>query len=334
MQKLFWLGSPFFSKALGDCGWEVSACNFNDIRVYTWDRIVKEAGFEPDVVVVADKSRPPFVAGMETFPCVTVFYAVDTHIHSWYPFYGQAFDVCLVSLKDDIPQFLNKRLPESRVWWSPPYARDDDLPNPSVIPVWDLLFVGTVSDIMPRRKAFLEQVGQLVPGLHVTQGNYRELYPKGQIILNHCEHGDLNFRVFEAMGCGRCLLTPRVGHDLVHMFVDGEHTVMYEPDNAKEVAEKTEFLLEDVELVEYIGEQAKLLIDEKHRASHRAQTFTDRMCDIWMEDPDALVQDRLAHADDIREQYLRMLYLHLAEQMPYPELQAAYLAAANGRYTG
>ena len=334
MQKLFWIGSPFFSDSLTDCGWEVCACNFNDIQVFTWQGIVQKAGWEPDVVVVADKSRPPFVLGMEEFPCITIFYAVDTHIHSWYPLYGQAFDACMVSLKDDIPTFLDKRLPESRVWWFPPFARNDDLPVPGVTPIWDCLFVGSVNDTMPKRKAFLERVGKLVPGLQVMQGNYRNLYPQAKIVLNQSEHGDLNFRVFEAMGCGRCLITPRVGHDLVHMFVDGEHTVMYEPDNAEDVAAKVEFLLDDMELTEYIAEQGRLAIDAGHRASHRAQSLTDMLCDIWMNDPQMLIQERLAQAAAIREQYLRMPYLLLAEQMPYPQLQAAYLAAANGTYTG
>lgn len=85
MRKLFWIGSPFFAQALRDEGWQVHAMDFQQVAVFGWDDLVREAGWEPDVVVVADKSRPPFVLGMESFPCLTVFYCVDSHIHSWYP---------------------------------------------------------------------------------------------------------------------------------------------------------------------------------------------------------------------------------------------------------
>ena len=100
-RKLLWLGSPFFSGALSDCGWEVRVHNFEEIAVFAWEDLVRLAGWEPDVLVVADKSRPPFVLGMEAFPCLTLFYAVDTHIHSWYPWYAQGFDACLVTPRVD-----------------------------------------------------------------------------------------------------------------------------------------------------------------------------------------------------------------------------------------
>ena len=86
MRRLFWIGSPFFWQSLRETGWdEVAFCNFEEPRVLGWQDVVRQAGFVPDVVVVADKSRPPFVLGVEDFPCFTVFYSVDSHIHSWQP---------------------------------------------------------------------------------------------------------------------------------------------------------------------------------------------------------------------------------------------------------
>lgn len=335
MQRLFWIGSPFFSSSLVECGWQVHVFNFEDVAVYGWQDLVRMAGWEPEVVVVADKSRPPFVLGMEDFPCLTVFYAVDSHIHSWYPYYAQGFDCCLVSLRDHIPLFAGKRLPESVLFWSPPYARDEDLPIGGAAKQWDCLFVGTVNPATtPRRAQFLEDVRRRVPGLHTTRGNYRQLFSSARVLLNHCEGGDLNFRVFEALGCGGCLVTPRIQHGLHELFVDGEHLVMYAPDDAVDAAMKINFLLADAELANYIAQTGMALVDGKHRAVHRAQAFTDFMCDMWMHDPQGMVAARRAKAQEIRQRWLRMPYLLLAGEIQYPLLQRAYLAAAQGTWSG
>ena len=266
------------------------------------------------------------------FPCLTVFYSVDSHIHSWQPLYAQGFDACLVSLRDHLGLFSGPFLPPERVWWSPPFARDDDQPRPGTPKLWDCLFVGTVNENTPRRAAFLRDLASRLPGLRRTRGNYRELFPQGRVLLNHCEHGDLNFRVFEAMGCGGCLVTPRVGHGLAKLFVDGEHLVGYTPDDAGDALFRIELLLKNPELVTYIGETALAETDARHRARHRAQAFTDHLCDLWMQDAAALIAARQARAEAIREECLKMPYLLWAEELAEPDLKAAYLAAARGNY--
>ena len=333
MQRLLWIGSPFFCQALQSCGWQdVALHNFEDARVFCWEDLVRLAGFTPDVLVVADKSRPPFVLGMERFPCLTVFYSVDSHIHSWQPLYAQGFDACLVSLRGHLERFSGPFLPPERVWWSPPFAQDEDQPRPDAPKLWDCLFVGTVNENTPRRAAFLQSLAGRLPGLHVQRGNYRALFPQGRILLNHCEHGDLNFRVFEAMGCGGCLLTPRVGHGLTELFVDGEHLVGYAPDDVGDALFRIGLLLKNPELMTYIGETALAEINAGHRARHRAQAFTDHLCDLWMQDAGALIAARQARAAAIREECLKMPYLLWAEELAEPALRQAYLAAARGNF--
>lgn len=324
LRKLFWIGSPFFSQALRNEGWLVHAMDFQQVAVFGWDDLVRAAGWEPDVVVVADKSRPPFVLGMEAFPCLTVFYSVDSHIHSWYPLYAQAFDVCLMSLRDHIPLTAGRHLPQERIWWTPAFAGDHDLPRP-VAPEWDLLFVGTVDAARtPARHAFLQRLGQRLPGLHVTHGDYRALYPRGRLILNYCEHGDLNFRVFEALGCGGCLVTPRVGHGLTELFEEGRELLLYEPDDIDSLLAVTHAALADPERRAKIAAAGQAKVDAAHRARHRAGAFTRRLRAL----PEGIVTHRLARSGDIRRNQLRLVYLLLAEQMISPLLREAYLAAA------
>ena len=274
MKRLLWIGSPFFSTALPDCGWELCAINFENLSVFSWADLVARAGWEPDVLVVADKSRPPFVLGIEDMPCLTVAYCVDTHIHSWLPLYAQAFDLCLVSLRDHLQFFTNKAIEKEHVHWFPAFAKDDDRPCP-LEEEWDCLFVGTLNaEKTPKRMAFLQELRPFVPGLHAVRGDYRQLLPKGRVALNHCEAGDLNFRVFEALGCGACLLTPRVGHGLLDLFQDGVHLVTYTKDDAQDAARRIGELLANPLKRSLLRTAGLAAIDARHRSRHRAEELS------------------------------------------------------------
>ncbi len=323
MPRLFWIGSPFFSNTLADCGWEVVRHNFEETRTYEWQDIVALAGGEPDAVVVADKSRPPFVLGQESFPCPTVLYAVDTHIHSWLPLYAQSFDLCLVSLKDHQKRFVQRLTPE-RVLWSPPFA--PPRARPQVLPhIWPCLFVGHVdAAASPKRSRFLRELGLKLPGLHVTQGLYRELYPQADVVLNVSERGDLNFRVFETLGCGACLVTPRVGHGLEELFTDGVECAMYPELDVDAACQIIEALLEDPARRERMAGAGLAAVDAGHRSIHRARALTDALGAL----PRECVGQRLEEAAQIRKTWLRPLYLHFAEALRNPGLRRAYLRAA------
>ncbi len=333
MRTLFWIGSPFFHAALPPLGWRVQYFNFEEVATFTWQCLVEKAGLEPDVVVVADKSRPPFLLGVEDFPCFTVFYAVDSHIHSWYPYYAQVFDACLVSLKDHIPLFLNKSLPSSHVRWSPPFARDTDCARPDILPHWDSLFVGTINaQTTPQRKVFLEELQKKLPHLHCTRGNYAELFPQGRVIINHCEHDDLNFRVFEALGCGASLLTPRIGHGIEELFTHGKELLYYESGNVKDVIQNIKALLSNEKARKEMAAQGLAKVDAAHRATHRAHSFVQFLEELGTQGREECVQARQKRASLLRETYLRPLFLLLAEATAHEALRKAYLLASRGTF--
>jgi hypothetical protein len=326
MKRLLWIGSPFFSPALPACGWELCAINFEELTVFSWSDLVARAGWEPDALVVADKSRLPFVLGVEDMPCLTVTYCVDTHIHSWLPWYAQAFDLCLASLRDHLRLFANKALTEEQVRWFPAFAKDDDRPG-RIREEWDCLFVGTVNaDKTPKRMAFLQELRALTPGLHSVHGDYRLLFPRGRVALNHCEAGDLNFRVFEALGCGACLLTPRIGHGLLDLFQNGVHLVTYEPDDVQDAARRIQALLANPLKRSLLRTAGLAAIDAGHRAKHRAEELS-RLLRAY---PRARIQERRQRAAHIRKQWLRIIYLHMAETEAHPRMRDAYLKAAQG----
>ncbi|UZP68568.1 glycosyltransferase [Desulfovibrio mangrovi] len=328
MKKLFWIGSPFFSGALAACGWEVHVHNFEQTAVFGWGDIVSLAGWEPDVVVVADKSRPPFVLGMEKFPCLTVFYCVDSHIHSWYPLYAQGFDVCLMSLKDHLPRMAGEFLPAERIWWFPAFAKNEDQPMPYA-PEWDLLFVGTVNaQTTPKRHQFMQELKERIPSLHVTRGNYRQLYPKARLVLNFCEFDDLNFRVFEALGCGACLVTPEIENGQPELFTHGEDLLTYPvhtEDSMDILVATVQEALQDETRCRRIAASGHAKVDARHRAVHRAEAFTQAVHELAAGE---LIKKRTQRASVIRAGALRFIYLLLAESVDSPLLKQSYLKAA------
>ncbi len=334
MQPLsaIWVGNPFFYPALRDSGWRIHYINPDPDQVFTWSGLVDAAGFMPDLVVAADKSTPPLVTGMETFPCLTAFYAVDTHIHSWHPYYAQAFDVCLVSLKDHMPLFTAAGLPSGRVWWSPPYAHPKDAPYPPApgAPLWDLLFAGTVDAAVNfERHAFLTELGSHIPGLHVTRGAYRALFGQARLVLNQAANKDLNFRVFEALGCAACLLTPKVGHGLEELFHDGEELFLYDPADMSGLVRLIRGLLADPERRAYAAAKGYAAVNARHRMRHRAAAFAANLAGLRGVDRGAFViAARLAGAAALRESKLRFMYLLHAESSSSPAAKEAYLRAA------
>lgn len=333
MHKLFWIGSPFFSGALASCGWDVRVHNFEHLAVYGWDDIVRTAGFEPHVVVVADKSRPPFVLGMEDFPCHTVFYGVDTHIHSWFPWYAQGFDACLVSLKDHLSTFRGMRLPDERLCWFPAFAPDHAQPR-DMTKRWDCVFVGNVSaERTPLRQIFLKALHKKLEASGVSfavmQGDYTQIYPQSRVVFNYCELGDLNFRVFEALGCGSCLVTPYIENGLTDLFTPGVDLLTYPKDDVDGAFSAILHALKVPSLRHCVEKNGLEAVDRAHRAKHRALVFTDFVRHL----PADLPAVRKAQADLVRRSWLRMLYLLEANALTEPLLRQAYVDAAMGRFS-
>lgn len=329
---LVWLGPPFFAQHAKALGWNLVLRDHDPLHPWDWQDILALTGGEtPDVLVVADASTPPPVLGVEAFPCLTLFYSIDAHIHSWHPLYGQGFDLCLVSLHEHLANFAKGRLEQTRVLWLPPYAKDEDRPPEEEVPKeWDLLFVGTVNpDRAPARHAFLMEAQRLFPSLHIMTGDFRTTYPKARLVLNECTHGELNFRVFEALGCGACLLTPDIGPALSELFCCGQELFCYPSRDAAAMASLAVSLLDNETLRQRVALAGLAAVDARHRASHRAAGLFSSLQELLRSgEAEHLIRQRLRIAGDIHRDILRLVYLLHAESIDIPELRLEYARAA------
>jgi len=325
-----WVGWMFFWHGMVGEGFKPRSVPLEAGETLTYEDIARRCGEEPDMVLYLDRSLPPPLIGLESFPCPTCFYCVDSHIHSWYPAYAQAFDLCAVSLRGHMPRFLG-RLDEERIFWLPPSMKEPEKtpPAPESAKEQDLLFVGNVNpETMPGRVRFLAEVKERLPGLVVTQGDYRALFPTARLVLNIAERGDLNFRVVEALGTGSCLVTPEVGHGLTDLFTPGEHLFTYPPGDADALAALVAKLLPDVARRERVARAGHARVVERHSHMARGRDFGRW---LFAQPLDDLVARRLAARRSIHGEFLRPLYLHWAEVLSGTPLAARYLTAAKAR---
>lgn len=324
-KKVVWAGNSYFASHMRSAGWHVAVLP-REFEAVSWADIVAISGFIPDVFIYGDCSVPPFLRDVESFPCPTVLYAIDTHIHSWYPRYAQGFDLCCVAMRDHLPAFSGHRLGDRQLRWLPLFAKDQDRRlEIQDGPRYEMIFVGKNDpELTPGRHGLLKELSGKVP-LTVLQGRYAELYARSKLVLNVSEHGDLNFRVFEALGCGACLLTPRVGHGLLDLFEDGRELFTYDPEDVPRLAALILELLADGPRRAAAADAGLAAVDGKHRAAIRAGEFMDWIC---AHDLDRLVRDRLAAQDQIRQRYLRLLYLHLAQVENNPARARVFLEFA------
>lgn len=306
MQKILWIGDKFFVNYLTQCGWqEVYCINPADCKKIDWPQIFANIGFTPDVIVVASRDPRFILSGIEKADSLTVLYCSDSQLYPWQSSFAQAFDACMVGKCDQTSDFEGPYLPESRIWWSPPFASDKWQPNMSVPAESPGIFVQknrpetTAIDI-----DFWQALSKEVPGLRLVENLAPGDCGNSQLIVNHSAGPDLEFDVLEHMGAGACLVTPRLAHGLEKLFVDGEHYVGYAPADAGDAAYRIQFLLDNPDLCEYIGNRAGEEIASRHRPIHRAETFTDHICDLALNDPAALIGSRMARAEAIRKEYL------------------------------
>jgi hypothetical protein len=228
-------------------------------------------GHLPDRIVVHDNSAPIILQGLDETDIPTIFYSVDTHHHVLlHRYLAQMFDVTLVAQRDYIPEFSKfGYTPEWFPLWASRYF------EPSASKTYGAVFVGALNPALnPERVAFFNALREKIP-VYATTGNFWEIFPQAEIVINQTVRGDLNFRVFEALMSGSLLLTESSPNGLSDLFVPGEHLITYTKNDVNEAAEIITRLLKDPAYCRRIGAQGRAEVLAKHTTAARAERMLE-----------------------------------------------------------
>lgn len=280
--RILSFNQSWLAQELRELGHEVVTCgHISGLQVQLPKRVIPiqevlqiVGGFSPDLLLFLDDSMPALlVSGLDTCDIPSIFYSVDTHHHfEAHTQIAPLFDHVLVAQQDYVNSFQRSGTP---VTWFPPWALRRIEPNHEKR--FRAAFVGTLDvKLNPRRVNFFNALSKRIP-IHVTSGDYAEVFPFAEIVVNQTVKGDLNFRIFEAMMCGALMLTERTRNGLFDLFTDGEHLVTYEPDNVEEVVERFQSLQSRPERLREIAHAGREEILARHTAMHRAQALDQIM---------------------------------------------------------
>jgi hypothetical protein len=288
--KILIFNQDWFAAELRDLGHEVRTCGSephleHQIPVITNDLesvIASLNGFVPDAILWHDNSMPTvLMSGLESTTIPVVFYSVDTFHHAhMHALMAEVFDHVFVAQKDYVRVFDGCGTPAT--WlplWAPRYVEASDRKT------WPVSFVGNLNaQLNPRRVEFFDKLQHQIP-IHIGHGNYWELFPFSEIVVNQTVKGDLNFRVFEAMMCGALLLTERTSNGLFEIFREGDHLVTYTPDSVEEAAEKVHYLLAHPMQMRQIAHSGREEILARHLPKHRAQVVHEILSTVRKRTP-------------------------------------------------
>jgi hypothetical protein len=248
-------------------------------RKVSLERVVKNPNLI-DLIFVVDPVRVNF--DFKPFKNAVRAYWSQDCIHGG-DYYAQVFsDV----LDYDVVFCAHKpymyRFPSGKTYWlpfacNPKFHRRINLPF-----VYDLVFVGNVpsqrSKYGYKRRELLMYLGERLSNYKVFVGNAYQhdmvwLYNKSKVVLNVSRVGELNWRVFEVLGCGRLLLTDR-NAEVGELFNDKEHLVMYS--SKDELVELAKYYIEHDYEREKIAERGYMECHKNHTLDHRVKTVLER----------------------------------------------------------
>jgi glycosyltransferase involved in cell wall biosynthesis len=151
-------------------------------------------------------------------------------------------------------------------------------------PRWDVVFVGNLNPYIHRKRGKLLEA---LLGAHdrfearvltgVDPRTCRERLSEGRIVFNHTIRGEINIRVYEALGASRLLLMEKGNLEVGRHFVDGEHYVTYEPASLIETIER---YLRDGHERERIAAAGHAEARKRHTLDAKARAIAERVAEL------------------------------------------------------
>lgn len=222
-----------------------------------------------------DVHRPDYIINIEPVPYIvkvegvpSCYWEIDNHVimandEHWY----KDVDVVILAQKYFLP-FYEQWKTDYVPLGADPTVHFDYTDEPVVN---DLVLIG--NDTYPERRKLLNILSTKYK-VKTGQANAGEEYSRAlsssKIVFNKSMNLDINMRVYEALACGRMLLTDRIPF-LDELLEDGKHYVGY--DNAEEMQRMAEYYLTHDEERNQIAKQGREHVILNH-------TYDQRLCQM------------------------------------------------------
>lgn len=226
-------------------------------------------------LVLEVEGQPVDTSGHQDVDPPCAWWAIDSHLHTSYDrhfFQARRYDHVFVAQKHHVSRY------QDWAWVSSswlPLAADPDVfkPVPGE-PAFDVGFVGSLlAGLHDARRALVGRLLERFGRVLVARGAFREEAARElsrcRLVFNRSLHEDVNMRVFEAMACGRPLLTDRLPSKcgLEEVLTDGETAFLYDDRTLEETVRR---LLGEPALVERVGQAGRAHVLAAHTYRHRA----------------------------------------------------------------
>ena len=184
---------------------------------------------------------------------------------------GSDYDHVLVAHRGCIKEY--EELTGAKVSWLP-YAFYPEIHRPlGLEETLDLSFLGGLDWVgAEKRRRIIELIRSKRPGLrfYVSSRNFLNhmvaIYNMSKVVLNISRIGEMNWRDFEVLGCGRPMIRD-YSAEVSEIFSDGEHLVMFRDE--EDLLEKIDELIRNKEKRERIALKGRQEALEKHTLDHR-----------------------------------------------------------------
>lgn len=261
--------------ALQQLGCEVLSLSPEQSGVLNMPAELRRHGFAPDILLQRERLGPRLLlAGLEDIPATRIFWALDPHLNAfWQAPYARLFDLVLSTQKRWMPHLSACGAPRVRhlPWHAPdspfvPFAKRKHLAG----------FVGRLGPTRPARTWLVELMTRLLPGGFALEDNLDfqamlDFYRNTVAVPNESITGEVNFRLFEAAGCGCVVLAQDLGQEQAELFEPGREMLVCA--DALELAENLSLLAKSPRLAEALGRAAWERAQAHHLPLARAQAL-------------------------------------------------------------
>ena len=310
-------------RAQGETVYTVGLSETHDICVkhsyYTHKlyECLRSRGFEPDVLFYCDEGNLPLLIDPENIPIPSVWFSIDSYCNPWHVSYANGFDATLVAQKNFVRLFADYGV---QAQWFPLFCAQSliDASDPDSERDVPVSFVGTLHHKNnPDRAPFLEAFRRQQV-IVIRHGSFAPLFRRSRIVLNQTAFSEVNFRCFEAMGCGAALLMESCSNGFSELFTVGEELLPTFPrSDAHSAAEIAKKALAAPATLARIARQGFDAVTKRHSDRVRAKTLRTLLTDLLHTKPD---ERRRTTEHERRTQLVRAAFGIIAADLEGPAM--------------